>query len=165
MFKKTNLIISAIGVVLFLLLTVWLTSTETEATTSIQHPPTPPMPQIIVKNIPYGECRITAYCSCYECCGEWALNRPDGVVYGASGNELTSGVSVASNLPFGTQITIEGYDGLFTVEDRAAQWIHDKYDGMYVDIYFSDHAECWDYIIGKPEWSNVYIREVIRIED
>lgn len=27
----------------------------------------------------------TAYCSCEICCGEWALNRPNGIVYTASG--------------------------------------------------------------------------------
>lgn len=27
----------------------------------------------------------TAYCPCEICCGKWALNRPDGIVYTASG--------------------------------------------------------------------------------
>ena len=36
-----------------------------------------------------GSFRITAYCSCEKCCGEWAKNRPNGIVYGAAGVELT----------------------------------------------------------------------------
>ena len=28
-----------------------------------------------------GSFRITAYCSCEKCCGEWAKNRPNGIVY------------------------------------------------------------------------------------
>lgn len=31
------------------------------------------------------EAVATAYCSCEICCGEWALNRPNGIVYTASG--------------------------------------------------------------------------------
>ena len=36
--------------------------------------------------------RVTAYCACEKCCGEWAKNRPNGVVYGAAGIELVAGV-------------------------------------------------------------------------
>lgn len=28
-----------------------------------------------------GSFRITAYCSCEKCCGEWAKNRPNGIEY------------------------------------------------------------------------------------
>ena len=31
------------------------------------------------------EAVATAYCPCERCCGSWALNRPDGIVYTASG--------------------------------------------------------------------------------
>ena len=31
------------------------------------------------------EAVATAYCPCEICCGKWALNRPDGIVYTASG--------------------------------------------------------------------------------
>lgn len=89
-----------------------------------------------------GTYRITAYCSCEKCCGEWAKNRPDGIVYGAAGVELKPGVSCASPLPFGTVVEIEGL-GEYTVQDRMAKWVVEKYGENLIDIYFSDHeAAC-----------------------
>lgn len=89
-----------------------------------------------------GTYRITAYCSCEKCCGEWAKNRPGGIVYGAAGVELKPGVSCASPLPFGTVVEIEGL-GEYTVQDRMAKWVVEKYGENLIDIYFSDHeAAC-----------------------
>ncbi len=95
-----------------------------------------------------GVYTITAYCSCEKCCGKYALNRPDGIVYGASGKELEADVSVASPLDFGTNIIIEGL-GEYVVEDRTADWIVDKYDGEIIDIYFENHEEALKF--GKKE--------------
>lgn len=87
-----------------------------------------------------GTFRITAYCSCKKCCGKWADNRPNGIVYGASGAELVAGVSVASPLPFGTEIYIDGL-GEYVVQDRLAQWVVDKYGDKLIDVYFDNHEE------------------------
>lgn len=112
----------------------------------------------------HGSCRITAYDACESCCGEWANNRPldengNPIVYGASGIELTPGVSVACSLPYGTKIMIDGLDGVFVVEDRTAEWIQDKYNGMTVDIYMDSHEACYELLAGMPEWMDVYIVE------
>lgn len=87
-----------------------------------------------------GNFRITAYCSCKKCCGKWADNRPNGIVYGASGAELKAGVSVASPLPFGTELHIEGL-GDYVVQDRTANWVVEKYGDGIVDVYFDSHEE------------------------
>lgn len=87
-----------------------------------------------------GNFRITAYCSCRKCCGKWADNRPNGIVYGAMGKELKAGVSVASPLPFGTKIHIDGL-GDYVVQDRTADWVVEKYGEGIVDIYFDSHEE------------------------
>jgi 3D (Asp-Asp-Asp) domain-containing protein len=87
-----------------------------------------------------AEFRITAYCSCKKCCGKWADNRPNGIVYGASGQELKAGVSVASFLPFGTELYIDGL-GEYVVQDRPAEWVFDKYGRNVVDVYFDNHEE------------------------
>ena len=130
-------------------------------------PPPEPMPEIIaeepVRRL-HGSCRITAFCACSACCGEWANNRPldengNPIVYGASGKELTPGVSVACSLPYGTEIQIDGLPGTYIVEDRTAEWIQDKYNGMTVDIYMDSHESCYDLLAGMPEWMDVYIVE------
>lgn len=95
-------------------------------------PPQPPPPP------PTETYRVTAYCSCEICCGEYAKNRPNGIVYGASGEELKAGYSIAAShdLSFNTKVIIEGHT--FEVQDRLATWVTDKY-GLCIDIYFTDH--------------------------
>ena len=130
-------------------------------------PPPEPMPEIIVEEPVrrlHGSCRITAFCACSACCGEWANNRPldengNPIVYGASGKELTPGVSVACSLPYGTKLEIDGLPGTYVVEDRTAEWIQDKYNGMTVDIYMDSHEACYELLSGMPEWMDVYIVE------
>lgn len=130
-------------------------------------PPPEPMPEIIVEEPVrrlHGSCRITAFCACSVCCGEWANNRPldengNPIVYGASGKELTPGVSVACSLPYGTKLEIDGLPGTYVVEDRTAEWIQDKYNGMTVDIYMPTHEACYELQAGMPEWMDVYIVE------
>ena len=130
-------------------------------------PPPEPMPEIIaeepVRRL-HGSCRITAFCACSVCCGEWANNRPldeNGyqIVYGASGQVLTPGVSVACSLPYGTRLEIDGLPGTYIVEDRTAEWIQDKYNGMTVDIYMPTHEACYELLAGCTEWMDVYIVE------
>ena len=112
----------------------------------------------------HGSCRITAYCACSVCCGEWANNRPldedgDPIVYGAGGEELIPGVSVACSLPYGTKLKIDGLPGTYIVQDRTAEWVQDKYAGMTVDIYMDSHEACYELLSGMPEWMDVYIVE------
>lgn len=112
----------------------------------------------------HGSCRITAYCACSVCCGEWASSRPldengDPIVYGACGEELIPGVSVACSLPYGTKLEIDGLPGTYIVQDRTAEWVQDKYAGMTVDIYMDSHEACYELLSGMPEWMDVYIVE------
>lgn len=115
-----------------------------------------------------GEYTITAYCSCEECCGEWARNREDNKVIGAAQVELQYGVSCASskNLAFGTSIYIEALDGkeegynitnsTLIVQDRVAKWIENKYCDKIIDIYFPNHELVEKF--GKIK-SKVYIKK------
>lgn len=45
----------------------------------------------------WAEYEATAYCSCEKCCGTWAENRPDGIVYTASGAVAQEGVTIAAD--------------------------------------------------------------------
>ena len=97
---------------------------------------------------------ITAYCSCEICCGEWAKDRPNGIVYGAYGVELVPGYSVAAPLPYGTKLQIDGKT--YEVQDTTASWIVDRYAGRIIDLYMPDHESALEW--GKQE------REVTVIE-
>ncbi len=103
------------------------------------------------------EYTITAYCLCEKCCGKYALNRPNGVVYGASGIELQEGVSVASPLPFGTKIIIDGHE--YISQDRTSEWIAKKYDNKIIDVYFDEHEDAVKF--GK-RIAKVYIVEGVK---
>lgn len=92
-----------------------------------------------------GTYTVTAYCSCEKCCGK--RDRPDGKIIGAAGVELTPGISVASPLPFGTELMINGHK--YIVQDRTAGWIVDRYDGRIIDIYFASHEAALEW--GKQQ--------------
>lgn len=96
---------------------------------------------------------ITAYCSCHECCGKWANNRPldesgKPIVIGSGCVPLVQGVHCASALANGTVIEIEGL-GMYEVQDSVSQRVLDKYDDKIIDIYFSNHEEAEKF--GKRE--------------
>lgn len=89
--------------------------------------------------------RVTAYCSCYECCGKWALDRPldengHEIVRGASGKRLIANYSCASTYPFGAKIKVDGL-GTFEVQDRTADWVVEKYGENLIDIYVDNHQD------------------------
>lgn len=84
-----------------------------------------------------GEFKITAYCSCRTCCGVWADNRPNGVVYTASGEKAEAGKTIAvdtSVIPFGTEVRIG--DVIYTAQDTGS-----AVKGNVIDIYFDSHDE------------------------
>ena len=99
----------------------------------------------VVENVESATFRVTAYCPCEICCGSWALNRPvdengNVIVYGAASKPLTSGVSCASPLPFGTEIDL-GELGTVVVEDRTAGWVVEKHGNYIIDLYLTDHEQ------------------------
>lgn len=84
-----------------------------------------------------GEFKITAYCSCRSCCGVWADNRPNGIVYTASGEKAEAGKTIAVDtdvIPFGTEVRIG--DTIYTAQDTGS-----AVKGNVIDIYFGSHEE------------------------
>ena len=101
-------------------------------------PTEPPAPEPEPEEPEWIEYEATAYCSCEKCCGSWARNRPDGIVYTASGAVAKQGVTIAADwdvLPPGTVVYIDGL-GERVVQDRGG-----AIKGNAVDIYFEDHDE------------------------
>lgn len=73
----------------------------------------------------YGECRITFYDDCEECCGV-AGNTTASGVYPTSNHTVATG----EDLPFGTKLLIDGQ--VYVVEDRGV-------DPHCVDIFVDEH--------------------------
>lgn len=99
-----------------------------------------------------GEFKLTAYCSCSRCCGKWAECRPEGIVYGASGEELIAGYSVAvdtSVIPYGTVLVING-------QEYEAMDCGGAIKGKRIDIYFNEHEDAVQFGV---QYADVSIRE------
>lgn len=76
-----------------------------------------------------GVYKVTAYCSCMQCCG-----KTNGIT--ASGAKATANHTIAapSTFAFGTKVVINGIT--YTVEDRGG-----AIQGNRIDIYMNSHAE------------------------
>lgn len=88
----------------------------------------------------------TAYCSCEICCGKWAKNRPNGIVYTASGAVAQVGVTIAADwniYPPGTVLYIEG------MGERIVQDCGGAIKGQKIDVYFESHEEALQF--GRQE--------------
>lgn len=87
-----------------------------------------------------GKFKLTSYCTCAICCGQWA----NGVT--ASGAMPTEGRTVAmAGVPFGTRLVIGGQ--IYVVEDRGTPYGH-------VDIYKNLHQDCSQFGV---QYADVYL--------
>ena len=99
-----------------------------------------PLPEIV--NL--GEFKITHYCPCPLCCGEWA----DGITY--TGTQATEGRTVAVDpdvIPLGSTIEIAGQQ--YIAEDIGA-----AIQGNRIDIYMTSHDAALE---AGVNYSEVYI--------
>lgn len=83
-----------------------------------------------------GQYTIYAYCPCAKCCG-----KTNGIT--ASGTIATEGRTVASTLPFGTKLYIDGI-GERIVEDRGGGIGTGK-----IDVFMSDHNSALQFGVRK----------------
>jgi 3D (Asp-Asp-Asp) domain-containing protein len=93
--------------------------------------------------------RVTAYCPCEQCCGEWA----DGVT--ANGHVIEPGdcfVAADRRFKFGTEMLIKGYNNSKTVKvyDRGG-----AIKGNKLDVFFHTHQ-------AALEWGVRYIDVKVR---
>lgn len=103
------------------------------------------------KPVSLGKFKLTAYCSCPICCGEWAYNRPNGIVYGAIGEELTEGYSIAVDprvIPYRTEVIING-------KTYKAQDCGGAIKGNRIDVYFANHSEALKFGV---QYAEVFIK-------
>lgn len=103
------------------------------------------------KPVSLGEFKLTAYCSCEICCGKWAYNRPNGIVYGAIGEELKEGYSIAVDpnvIPYRTEVIING-------KTYKAQDCGGAIKGNRIDIYFEDHNDALEHGV---QYAEVFVK-------
>ena len=79
--------------------------------------------------------RVTAYCPCPKCCGEYS----DGIT--ANGHKIYQGdrfVAADKRYPFGTEMIIPGYKSgdVVKVIDRGG-----AIQGNRLDVFFNTHQE------------------------
>ncbi len=109
-------------------------------------------PEIKPALVSLGEFKLTAYCACEKCCGEWALNRPvddagNPIVVGACGEVLVEGVSIAVDkavIPYGTEILVNG-------RTYKAQDCGGAIKGNRIDVYFNSHADALEFGVQYAE--------------
>lgn len=100
-----------------------------------------------VEPVSLGNFKLTAYCSCSLCCGKWANNRPNGIVYGAIGEELEEGYSIAVDpkvIPYRTEVVINGHT-------YKAQDCGGGIKGNEIDVYFEDHNDALEFGVQYAE--------------
>lgn len=130
-----------------------VTVAEPEETEQLEPPEEPEEPTYIS----LGEFKLTAYCSCEECCGRWASDRPKDengkeIVIGSEGTVLEPLRSIAVDtdvIPYGTEIMI--YDRVFIAQDTGS-----GVKGNHIDIYFENHE---DTIAFGVQYSEVFLVE------
>lgn len=97
---------------------------------------TGPVPEFV----DLGEFVVTHYCACEKCCGEWAANRPNGIVYTASGAVAEEGRTIAVDpdvIPYGTEVVVrynDGNEAVYIAEDCGG-----AIQGNRIDVYTASH--------------------------
>ena len=100
-----------------------------------------------IEPVSLGNFKLTAYCGCSICCGKWANNRPNGIVYGAIGEELKEGYSIAVDptvIPYRTEVIINGHT-------YKAQDCGGGIKGNEIDIYFENHNDALEFGVQYAE--------------
>ena len=104
-----------------------------------------------IEPVSLGNFKLTGYCKCSLCCGKWANNRPNGVVYGAIGEELKEGYSIAVDptvIAYRTEVIINGHT-------YKAQDCGGAIKGNRIDVYFEDHNDALEFGV---QYADVFVK-------
>lgn len=96
-----------------------------------------------------GEFRITYYCCCEQCCGQWAQYHKT-----STGTTPRANHTIAvdpSIIPLGTHVIIFGQE--YVAEDTGA------FSGRTIDIYLEDHNQGWALAHERGDYTEVYMKE------
>lgn len=104
------------------------------------------------ERIPLGEFRITAYCPCEKCCGEWA----DGLTY--TETVATEGRTIAVDpdvIPLGSIVEINGVE--YIAEDVGGAIKGDR-----VDLYFNRHLDALEWGV---QYLDIFLVEFPKLQE
>lgn len=97
-----------------------------------------------VDNTNLGRFKLTAYCACEQCCGEYA----NGIT--ATGTVATQGRTIAvdpSVIPYGSEVIINGHT--YIAEDCGGAIKENR-----IDVYFDNHSDALQFGV---QYADVYI--------
>lgn len=104
-------------------------------------------PVVVVQEpqtVDLGEFKITAYCPCTKCCGQWA----NGITSTGVTAQANRTIAVDSSvIPYGTRVLIDGNE--YVAEDCGG-----AIKGKRIDIYFDTHKEALQWGV---KYKNVYV--------
>ena len=129
--------------------TVEPTQTPTPQPVATPEPePTPAVQEEVQSGEYLGRFKLTAYCSCAKCCGQWSPER-GGKGTTSSGTYPQEGRTVGCNvLPAGTHILINGHE--YIVEDTG------NMKGQTIDVYMGSHSAALKFGV---QYADVYRAE------
>ena len=88
-----------------------------------------------------GVFKLTAYCACEKCCGEYANG------YTATGTLATEGRTIAVDprvIPYGTHVIIDGHE--YIAEDCGGGIKQNR-----IDVFFGSHDAALQFGVGEAE--------------
>lgn len=109
-------------------------------------------PRLVTTRTCLGTFKLTAYCPCSKCCGEWA----DGITY--TGTVATEGRTIAVDpdvIPLGSRVEINGHE--YIAEDIGGAVKENK-----IDIFFNSHEDALNF--GVSEATVFLVEEAIIYE-
>lgn len=159
---KLNAILYIITIIIIVILSIGCMYNKQQGKTVVQQPEQQKIKIVeietdkevdaqAVEPVSLGEFKLTAYCSCEICCGIWAINRPNGIVYGAIGEELKEDYSIAVDpnvIPYRTEVIING-------NTYKAQDCGGAIKGNRIDVYFEDHNDALEFGV---QYAEVFIK-------
>lgn len=111
-----------------------------------------PITESEIERISLGEFRITAYCPCEKCCGEWA----DGLTY--TETVATEGRTIAVDpevIPLGSIVELNGLE--YVAED-----IGGAIKGDRIDLYFNSHQDALEWGV---QYLDIFLVEFPKLQE
>lgn len=98
----------------------------------------------------------------FICCGKWALNRPDGIVYTASGAIAEEGVTIAADWSVYSPGTILYIEGMAQAQIEANKRFRKKsYDRIEITVPKGDREKIVQAASAAGMSVNAFIKEAL----